>query len=194
MKILSAVHPVLFASLLAFTACDNKGNQATDEHKNTEDSTHREEAKEDMAEDREDVFDAYNELKNALVKNDAEKAKKAVGDMKTELDKVKTDNLSAADITTWNAEAKKMREHLDKMQAAADVKEMRNHFKPLSDVLYANIKKYGLADETVYYQHCPMAFNNEGASWLSEDEEISNPYLPDEMLRCGFTQDTVAKE
>lgn len=194
MKILSAIHPILFVSILAFAACDNTGNQAADEHNKTEDSTHRQEAKKDMADDREDVFDAYEELKDALVGSNAEKAKKAVADMKTELDKVKTDNLSGADIASWNAEAKKMREHLDKMQASADVKEMRNHFKPLSDVLYANIKKYGLADETVYYQHCPMAFNNEGASWLSDDEEISNPYLPEEMLRCGFTQDTVASE
>jgi membrane fusion protein, copper/silver efflux system len=32
---------------------------------------------------------------------------------------------------------------------------------------------------------CPMAFDNEGANWLSREEQIQNPYLPENMLTCG---------
>ncbi len=190
MKILRFLNLLAITAAFTFQSCESNTTQTDNMHQGHENGAA--EAKEDMAEAREDVLDAYEELKNALVKSDAEKAKTAVADLQAELDKVKPDNLAAADVTTWNNESKKMREHLDKMQAAGSLEEIRKHFKPLSDVLYANIKKFGLANETVYYQHCPMAFNNEGASWLSEESEINNPYLPETMLRCGFTQDTVA--
>jgi hypothetical protein len=30
-----------------------------------------------------------------------------------------------------------------------------------------------------------MAFNNKGDFWLSDNEEVLNPYFGDKMLRCG---------
>ncbi len=38
---------------------------------------------------------------------------------------------------------------------------------------------------TLYIQHCPMAFNNQGADWLLDQQDILNPYYGDAMLRCG---------
>jgi Cu(I)/Ag(I) efflux system membrane fusion protein len=37
----------------------------------------------------------------------------------------------------------------------------------------------------VYHQYCPMAFSDEGANWLSINERIQNPYLPETMPGCG---------
>lgn len=37
----------------------------------------------------------------------------------------------------------------------------------------------------VYHQYCPMVFGNVGANWLSSEEQIQNPYLPETMLGCG---------
>jgi Cu(I)/Ag(I) efflux system membrane fusion protein len=34
-----------------------------------------------------------------------------------------------------------------------------------------------------------MAFDNKGAYWLSETEEIRNPYFGDVMLGCGETKE-----
>jgi Cu(I)/Ag(I) efflux system membrane fusion protein len=34
-----------------------------------------------------------------------------------------------------------------------------------------------------------MAFDDTGAWWLSEEEEILNPYFGDEMLHCGMVQE-----
>ena len=36
-----------------------------------------------------------------------------------------------------------------------------------------------------YRQFCPMAFDFKGAFWLSDSEEILNPYFGEEMLTCG---------
>ena len=42
----------------------------------------------------------------------------------------------------------------------------------------------------VYQQYCPMAFENTGAFWFSDSEEILNPYFGDAMLRCGKVEKT----
>jgi hypothetical protein len=44
---------------------------------------------------------------------------------------------------------------------------------------------------SVYVAYCPMANNNEGANWLSNDKEIKNPYFGDKMLRCGSVMETI---
>ena len=42
----------------------------------------------------------------------------------------------------------------------------------------------------VYVQKCPMANNNQGAFWLSNDEEIKNPYYGEKMIGCGSVIDS----
>jgi hypothetical protein len=42
-----------------------------------------------------------------------------------------------------------------------------------------------LSSGEVYQQFCPMAFDFKGAFWLSDSEEILNPYFGEEMLTCG---------
>ena len=47
------------------------------------------------------------------------------------------------------------------------------------------------AEEKVYLLHCPMAFNDTGADWLSNSTEIKNPYFGSKMLTCGSVKDSV---
>jgi Cu(I)/Ag(I) efflux system membrane fusion protein len=46
-------------------------------------------------------------------------------------------------------------------------------------------------DGTLYVQHCPMAFNNKGADWISREHDIRNPYFGVSMLTCGDVTDTL---
>jgi Cu(I)/Ag(I) efflux system membrane fusion protein len=39
-----------------------------------------------------------------------------------------------------------------------------------------------------------MAFNNKGAYWLSETEEITNPYFGASMLASGEEEKTYSKK
>ncbi len=50
-----------------------------------------------------------------------------------------------------------------------------------------------LSSGAVYQQYCPMAFENTGAFWFSDSEEILNPYFGDAMLRCGKVEKTFGK-
>jgi len=42
--------------------------------------------------------------------------------------------------------------------------------------------------QIIYEQQCPMAFGNKGATWLSLEQEIKNPYFGSEMLNCGINK------
>jgi hypothetical protein len=67
---------------------------------------------------------------------------------------------------------------------STDIKVQRTYFSPLSDHVFELTKAFG-SDIPVYQVHCPMAFDNKGASWLSSQTAIRNPYFGDEMLECG---------
>jgi membrane fusion protein, copper/silver efflux system len=65
--------------------------------------------------------------------------------------------------------------------------------KPLSDNMIEAVEYFGLQIERVYKMHCPMAFDDKGADWLSDRDEILNPYFGDMMLRCGEIKKTYRK-
>ncbi len=78
---------------------------------------------------------------------------------------------------------------------AADLKARRKAFKPLSDALIARIREGGIdAVGDAYVVHCPMAFGNTGADWLSAEPRVLNPYFGDAMLTCGSVTDTLSVE
>lgn len=67
----------------------------------------------------------------------------------------------------------------------------RIHFEGISDAMYTILKKAELKNAGIYQQFCPMAFNNKGAYWLSNTEEIKNPYFGSKMLECGEVTETL---
>jgi Cu(I)/Ag(I) efflux system membrane fusion protein len=80
---------------------------------------------------------------------------------------------------------------LGNIQNASDLETQRTAFSTLSGNLYKSIKAYGLDGSTAYYDFCPMAFNNKGGYWLSDQEKIRNPYFGDQMLTCGSVRETL---
>jgi hypothetical protein len=51
-----------------------------------------------------------------------------------------------------------------------------------------------LSGGTIYKKRCPMAFDNKGAFWYADIEEISNPYFGEKMPNCGSVVKTISKE
>jgi Cu(I)/Ag(I) efflux system membrane fusion protein len=85
----------------------------------------------------------------------------------------------------WMEQEKQIRNSTEQIIKAKDLKEQRVQFEPLSDAVIETADNFGLKLNVVYVQFCPMAFDDKGAYWLSESEEIFNPYFGDEMLHCG---------
>jgi len=68
----------------------------------------------------------------------------------------------------------------------------RDHFKSLSDNIFVLMKSTQGNNAVIYRQYCPMALGNKGASWLSTEKEVYNPYLGDKMLHCGTIKETLS--
>ena len=131
------------------------------------------------------VFTSYVELKDAFIASDAGKVKDEAKQTDESLEKVDMKLLSGAAHNDWMSYLTPIQNSLKEIQGSNDIEAQRKAFSNLSDNLYKSVKAFGLGGKDAYYEYCPMAFNNEGAYWLSDQEQIRNPYFGDKMLTCG---------
>jgi Cu(I)/Ag(I) efflux system membrane fusion protein len=137
------------------------------------------------------VFKSYISLKDAFVSSDAAKVKVEAENTHKALAAADMKLLSGAAHNDWMAYLGNMESSLKEIQSSSDIEVQRKAFSSLSDGFYKSIKAYGLGGSTAYYEYCPMAFNNEGAYWISDAEKIRNPYFGDKMLTCGSVKETL---
>jgi len=122
---------------------------------------------------------AYLPLAKALALDDDTAAAQAAGTFV----KVAGNDVVPGDLATLAAP----------VAAAGDIKTRRAAFKPLSDRMIALIRDHGIDSVgNAYVVHCPMAFGNTGADWLSATPTVLNPYFGDAMLTCGEVTDTLS--
>jgi membrane fusion protein, copper/silver efflux system len=68
------------------------------------------------------------------------------------------------------------------------IAQQRAAFVAVSESVIDMVRKARLGDAagpTLYVMHCPMAFDDKGAHWLQDDEQLANPYYATQMKRCG---------
>lgn len=131
------------------------------------------------------TFQAYLKVKDAFVASDAALVKAEATKLKGILKAVDPKMLSGPALNDWSNYLNNLDMALVDILATDDLEAQRTAFSNLSDNLYKSIKAYGLGTATAYYEFCPMAFNDQGAYWLSDSKEIRNPYFGDKMLKCG---------
>lgn len=132
-----------------------------------------------------DVAEAYFSLKNALVDDNTRGALQQVAQMRRTLAPVDETLLTTSDLVQWRRMKGAMEDALEQMSKARDLAMLREPFQTLSNQMVGLTETFGLAKDTVYKAYCPMAFDNRGAIWLSETQEILNPYFGPAMLSCG---------
>jgi membrane fusion protein, copper/silver efflux system len=140
-----------------------------------------------------DVAYAYFDVKNALVNDNPEAAAKASGKVTAALKQTDMALLEGKAHDHWMMLLKPMNESSHKIASSADIEEQREHFNVLSEHIIYMTESFGLEIERVYRLFCPMAFDDKGASWLSESDEILNPYFGEMMLTCGEVKETFRK-
>lgn len=74
---------------------------------------------------------------------------------------------------------------------ANDIEVQRTAYYEMSKSMIDLVKKSGLKGGELYVDYCPMAFNDKGASWLSNNKEIRNPYFGNKMMKCGEIKETI---
>ena len=137
------------------------------------------------------VSDAYLLLKDAFVLADMEQASTRANQILEALTAIDMGLLKDDAHIYWMEQLNNMQAHGKKITELKDIEAQRKQFDFFSQALIKSIKVYGVADEMLYVEHCPMAFDNKGADWLSREKEIRNPYFGDKMLTCGIVKDTI---
>jgi hypothetical protein len=130
------------------------------------------------------LIESYLTLKDHLVESNHDEAIKTAGELSSLLEEIGKHRLEGDDHMAWMAVYDSIENHLNAIFGSSEPDELRSHFLPLSEALAQAAKRFGV-EGVIYVQNCPMVFDNEGGSWLSREEQIANPYLPDTMLRCG---------
>jgi hypothetical protein len=79
------------------------------------------------------------------------------------------------------------------LQGEKDLVNKRKSFQMMSDNMYNLMRTVKYDRAVAYYQYCPMAFDNQGAYWVSNKEEVINPYFANEMgmIHCGEVKETL---
>jgi Cu(I)/Ag(I) efflux system membrane fusion protein len=91
----------------------------------------------------------------------------------------------------WMDQLKTLKSSIASIGQSSDIEKQRNAFAKFNLAFYKSLKTFGLKNDTAYFQYCPMANREQGVYWLSETEEIRNPYFGDEMLGCGENRETI---
>ena len=121
----------------------------------------------------------YFSIKDALVNDNYEEAKKAAIKLKKSLEDAP---IEGEKVDVLNTIA-------NDLAVAGDLKEQRQVFGKLSQQLYELIGNSNLVEDTLYWQQCPMAMGGAGANWLSLEEQVKNPYMGQRMPGCGMVQE-----
>lgn len=133
----------------------------------------------------------YLALKNALVEERIEEAKKAGETLAKEMTSMAAMDMSDEVKSFVGSRADNVRTEAEEIANAETVGAQRGYFATLSKNMFELNKAIDTGEESLYFQYCPMAFDNKGGYWLSSEQEILNPYFGEAMLKCGRVAETL---
>ncbi|HSB94133.1 MAG TPA: DUF3347 domain-containing protein [Flavitalea sp.] len=141
------------------------------------------------------LLSSYYSLKDALVASDSAKANLAASQLLVNADSLKVNEIHG-DSTgvikeTAGSFTSTIHSSAEALQKETSLEEKRKEFETISDALWSLTRTVKYDGAKVYYNHCPMAFDNKGAYWLSSSSKIENPYFGDKMPNCGSVEDSV---
>ena len=148
------------------------------------------------------TLNAYFEMKAAFVEADSTKAKEACKKMIAKADSINLVELKKDTSGIFLADSlslENIKSNAKSLLLQTNITEMRKDFSMINENLYPFLKAINYNGPKMYWQNCPMAFGEDkGANWVSNTEEIINPYLgkfhPEykaSMLHCGQVLDTI---
>ena len=152
----------------------------------------------------EKLLTSYYSLKDALVEYDTVQANAASRDIAGYADSLQSlhftsDSSGSTQETAKNYAATIIGSALG-LVGESDLQNKKKEFQMISDAMYDLARTVKYDGQTIYHQHCPMAFNDEvEAYWLSNSSTIVNPYLGKKhpkyksgMVGCGDVTDSLA--
>ncbi|MBN2684612.1 MAG: efflux RND transporter periplasmic adaptor subunit [Pontiellaceae bacterium] len=132
----------------------------------------------------ETVVQAYFDIQGALAADDAAASIEAAKATQGKLTQVQMELLTGDAHMTWMKHLKSLNTALNKLETDDSIESLREDFYILSQQLEQTIETFPIPT-LIYQAFCPMAFDNTGAIWLQDNQEISNPYFGQAMPGCG---------
>ena len=191
------IHPAIILFLAAFILLNCSANKKEDEKPNDTtvagagSSGPQFKVEKSFQDQLSSFITTYIKLKDAFVSSETAKVRSAAKESGQQLANIDMNKLSGAAHNDWMTFLPAIQGALQDIVRTKDLEQQRKAFSVLSDSLYKSIKAFGLGGKEAFYEYCPMAFNNEGAYWLSDREQIQNPYFGDQMLTCGQVQEVI---
>lgn len=137
------------------------------------------------------LANAYLDLKDAFVNTDPNSAAEQTDKIINAVEGVDMTLVKGDGHMYWMEQMSAIKTHTEKIKGSTDVEQQRKQFEFVSDAMIRSIEAFGTIGNTYYVQFCPMANNNQGADWISVQENIQNPYFGDKMMKCGSVKRTL---
>lgn len=136
------------------------------------------------------ITSQYLLIKNGLAGDNPTEAKTGATQLNNTIKKFDKSLFTAKEKREFDKHIDDAKDQLQVIASNDNMEIQRGSFSMLSQHIYELVKVFG-TDRMIYRDHCPMAFDNKGAMWLSETKEIKNPYFGSNMLTCGTVQETL---
>ncbi len=138
-----------------------------------------------------EIVDHYLHIKNALFTDNGAEAASGAKSMAEAMKGLDKSLLSAEQKTAFDKSTAELKEHAAQIADNGNkIDHQRSHFAMMSEEIYALVKDFG-AGRPLYHDHCPMARDNQGAMWISENKEVKNPYFGAKMPTCGTIEEVI---
>ncbi|MBN1866885.1 efflux RND transporter periplasmic adaptor subunit [Candidatus Sumerlaeota bacterium] len=133
------------------------------------------------------VLTAYLGVQQSLSTDDLDGAREAAKKVLVALEATDMTLLEGDAHMAWMKQIKALTESAGAIAGAEDnIGQARERFLPLSEAAISVADTFGSPSaKPLVRMHCPMAFDNRGADWLQDSEEVRNPYFGAAMLECG---------
>lgn len=125
-----------------------------------------------------------------LVRGNLDETQESSTQLLSALDNLDGEVLSGHAKDFWEEKKDFLFRHTKLCKEANTIERKRENFIFLSQPLIKIVEAFG-ANQKLYVIFCPMANNNKGAYWLSNSEEIRNPFYGKAMLTCGEVKSVI---
>ena len=138
----------------------------------------------------------YYQLRDAFVASDTTKANQATTALIAASDSLNLDELKKADtsnviVSTAKSYTGTISSEGKGLIGESDIEAKRKEFQMISGALFDLIRTVRYDRQKIYLLNCPMAFDQQGADWLSSTTDIHNPYFGSKMPDCGNVKDSI---
>ena len=137
------------------------------------------------------VYNDYLKMNDAFIDSNAKTVANEAKKVIKALESVDMALLKGDAHMAWMDQLEILNSTLSAISKSNYIEKQRHEYIQFNLAFYESIKMFGLENSTAYFQYCPMANDDKGAYWLSNNKEIRNPYFGDAMLSCGETKETV---